>query len=189
VQLGGGLFVALAVLLLVVMPEHGFKPMPREDRSSWQALGEATRSGVCLIRQRPILLTFLGITAFSGLFSEGYDRLWTTHLLQDFSMPTLGPLKPVVWFGIISVGSISPRLKRAGQLHQAMSPNTTRIPSPGKWLLSRNRVALIPFLFHSLLLRPSISIHAEKAFLLQGEKAWKANSFYLIDKDVPFQVI
>jgi DHA3 family tetracycline resistance protein-like MFS transporter len=105
VQLGGGLFVALAVLLLVVMPEHGFKPMPREDRSSWQALGEATRSGVCLIRQRPILLTFLGITAFSGLFSEGYDRLWTAHLLQDFSMPTLGPLKPVVWFGIISVGS------------------------------------------------------------------------------------
>ena len=105
VLVGGGLFVALAVLLLVVMPERGFKPTPREDRSSWQALVETTRNGVRLMRQRPVLLTFLGITAFSGLFSEGYDRLWTAHLLQDFNVPTLGPFKPVVWFGVISVGS------------------------------------------------------------------------------------
>jgi MFS transporter, DHA3 family, tetracycline resistance protein len=105
VQLGGGLFVALAVLLLLVMPERGFTPTPREDRSSWQALAETTRSGVRLIRQRPILLTLLGITAFVGLFSEGYDRLWTAHLLQDFSVPTLGPFQPVVWFGVISAGS------------------------------------------------------------------------------------
>jgi len=34
VLLGGGLFVALAVLLLVVMPERGFTPTPRENRSS-----------------------------------------------------------------------------------------------------------------------------------------------------------
>lgn len=105
VLLGGGLFIALAALLLVVMPERGFQPTPREDRSSWQALAETTRRGVGLIRQRPILLTFLGITAFTGLFSEGFDRLWTAHLLQDFSIPTLGPFKPVVWFGIISAGS------------------------------------------------------------------------------------
>lgn len=105
VLLGGGLFVALAVLLLVVMPERGFKPTPREDRSSWQALAETTSNGVRLIRLRPILLTFLGITAFSGLFSEGFDRLWTAHLLEDFSVPVLGPFQPVVWFGVISLGS------------------------------------------------------------------------------------
>src|SRR5690242_5290022 len=75
VLLGGGLFVALTLLLLGVMPKRGFKPKPHEDRSSWQALAETTRSGVRLIRRRPILLTLLGITAFSGLFSEGYDRL------------------------------------------------------------------------------------------------------------------
>jgi len=105
VLLGGGLFVALALLLVVVMPEHGFKPMPREGRSSWKALAETTRSGVRLIRQRPFLLTLLGITAFSGLFSEGYDRLWTAHLLQDFRVPALGPFQPVIWFGVISLGS------------------------------------------------------------------------------------
>jgi DHA3 family tetracycline resistance protein-like MFS transporter len=105
VLLGGGLFVALALLLVGVMPERGFKPRAREDRSSWQAFAETTSSGIRLIRQRPILLTFLGITAFAGLFSEGYDRLWTAHLLEDFTVPTLGPFQPVVWFGVISAGS------------------------------------------------------------------------------------
>jgi DHA3 family tetracycline resistance protein-like MFS transporter len=105
VLLGSGLFVALAALLLVVMPERGFTPMPRDDRSSWQALAETTRSGVRLIRRRPLLLTFLGITAFTGLFSEGYDRLWTAHLLANFRVPALGPFQPVVWFGVISGGS------------------------------------------------------------------------------------
>lgn len=105
VLLGGGLFVALAALLLVVMPERGFTPTLRDDRSSWQALAETTRSGGRLIRRRPILLTFLGITAFTGLFSEGYDRLWTAHLLQDFRVPALGSFQPVVWFGVISLGS------------------------------------------------------------------------------------
>jgi DHA3 family tetracycline resistance protein-like MFS transporter len=87
------------------MPERGFTPAPREARSSWQALAETTRSGVRLIRRRPILLTLLGITAVFGLFSEGYDRLWTAHLLRDFRVPALGPFQPVVWFGVISGGS------------------------------------------------------------------------------------
>jgi DHA3 family tetracycline resistance protein-like MFS transporter len=103
--LGGGLFVVLAGLLVVVMPERGFTPAPREGRSPWQALVETTRSGVLLIRQRPLLLTFLAITAFHGLSSEGFDRLWAAHLLADFRVPALGPLKPVAWLGVISVGA------------------------------------------------------------------------------------
>lgn len=105
VLMGGGLFVTLALLLLLVMPERGFKPVPREDRSSWQAGVETTRNGLRLIQERPILLTFLAITAFIGLFSEGFDRLWTAHLLADFRLPTLGPFQSVAWFGVISAGS------------------------------------------------------------------------------------
>jgi DHA3 family tetracycline resistance protein-like MFS transporter len=105
ILLGAGLYVVLAGLLLVIMPERGFQPTPREDRTTWQTMAATTSNGVRLIRQRPILLTFLGITAFSGLFSEGFDRLWTAHLLQDFSFPALGNFKPVIWFGIISIGS------------------------------------------------------------------------------------
>jgi DHA3 family tetracycline resistance protein-like MFS transporter len=105
VLVGGGLFVVLGVFLLVFMPEQGFKPTPREARNSWQAMAATTRDGLLLIRRRPILLTFLAITALLGAFSEGFDRLWRDHLLINFSFPGLGNFQPVVWFGIISAVS------------------------------------------------------------------------------------
>jgi DHA3 family tetracycline resistance protein-like MFS transporter len=103
ILLGGMLYLLLGVFLIFAMPEQGFKPAPREERSSWQAMADTTRSGVRLIRQRPILLTFLGITVLYAMFSEGIDRLWIAHLLTDFGFPTLGHFKPVVWIGLIDV--------------------------------------------------------------------------------------
>ena len=49
------------------------------------------------------MVTILLIALFYGLYSEGYDRLWTAHFLTNFTFPPLGHLKPIVWFGIISV--------------------------------------------------------------------------------------
>ncbi len=63
------------------------------------------REGVKLARGRTILLIFLGVSAVYGLSSEGFDRLWTKHLLENFSFPALGDLDPVVWFGIISAAT------------------------------------------------------------------------------------
>ncbi|HEY7356620.1 MAG TPA: MFS transporter, partial [Ktedonobacterales bacterium] len=106
ILVGAGLYVLLGVFLIVFMPEQGFKPTPRENRSSWQAMAATTRAGVRLIRRRPILLTFLGITLLYGAFSEGFDRLWIAHVVDNFSFPTFGHFQPVVWFGIISAGSM-----------------------------------------------------------------------------------
>ena len=127
ILLGGGLYLLLGVFLIVFMPEQGFKPTLRENRasgggrlrepgshilgfvsrarSSWQAMADTTRDGVRLIRRRPILLTFLGITLLYGAFSEGFDRLQVAHLVDDFRFPALGAFEPVVWFGIISAVS------------------------------------------------------------------------------------
>jgi MFS transporter, DHA3 family, tetracycline resistance protein len=49
------------------------------------------------------LITILLTALFYGLYSEGFDRLWTAHLLTNFTFPSLGQLKPIVWFGIVSV--------------------------------------------------------------------------------------
>ncbi|MCX6023474.1 MAG: MFS transporter [Chloroflexi bacterium] len=98
---GGALFVALALFLVIVMPEQGFRPTPRGERSSWQAMGQTFWDGTQLVRQRPVLLTILGIGAFSGMASEGFDRLWTPHLLGAFSFPDLGGAPPIVWFGVL----------------------------------------------------------------------------------------
>jgi len=104
---GGALLVGLAVFLALCMPETGFKPLPREERSSWQQMGHTFRHGLRLVRGRPRLVNLILIGLFFGLYSEGFDRLWTAHLLEDIGLPALGGLKPVVWFGIINlVGSL-----------------------------------------------------------------------------------
>jgi DHA3 family tetracycline resistance protein-like MFS transporter len=100
--LGGILFIVLALFLVLVMPEDGFTPTPQRGHDSWQAMGQTARDGVRLVRVRPLLVTILVISAVFGMFSEGFDRLWTPHILENFTLPTLGQLEPIVWFGIIN---------------------------------------------------------------------------------------
>jgi len=107
IVVGGALFMVLGLFLILVMPEVGFKPTPSEQRTSWGSMISTFQGGLRMINQRPILYTILLIGLFYGLYSEGYDRLWTKHLLENFNLPTLNGLKPVAWFGIIkAVGSL-----------------------------------------------------------------------------------
>jgi DHA3 family tetracycline resistance protein-like MFS transporter len=48
----------------------------------------------------------LGVAFFFGLYSEGFDRLWTPHLLENFDLAWLRAVKPVVWFGAIRAISL-----------------------------------------------------------------------------------
>jgi DHA3 family tetracycline resistance protein-like MFS transporter len=103
---GGGALFGLAAALLLLMPEHGFQPLPREQRGSWQAMGRTFGEGIAAVRGRPLLITILSIAIFFGASSEAFDRLWQAHLLENFRFPALGALEPVVWFGIINVGAM-----------------------------------------------------------------------------------
>jgi DHA3 family tetracycline resistance protein-like MFS transporter len=101
--LGGALFFVLALFLILFMPETGFQPTPFEDRSSWQQMALTFRGGVRVVRGRPVLMSILAIGLFYGLFSEGLDRLWTKHFLDNFTFPVVGNFEPVVWIGAISI--------------------------------------------------------------------------------------
>ncbi len=103
---GGILLILLGVFLLVTMPEHGFRPAPREERTNWAMMAATARDGGRLVRRRPVLLTIFGVGAFHGIYSEGFDRLWTPHLLQTVGLPGFGGLDPVVWFGVIGAGGM-----------------------------------------------------------------------------------
>ena len=104
---GGGLYLALGVFLMLKMPETGFVPTPREGRNSSQSMRRTFWEGVRVVRRSPVLLNILGIGFFFGAASEGIDRLGEAHLLANFAFPALGALQLVVWFGIISiVGSL-----------------------------------------------------------------------------------
>ena len=103
---GGILLVLLAACLALFMPETGVQRRPASDRESWRMFVSTFREGFVLVRTRQILLLITLAAIIHGAFSEGFDRLWITHLLENFSLPSLGQLDEIVWFGIISAVSM-----------------------------------------------------------------------------------
>ncbi|QZZ19057.1 MFS transporter [Leptothermofonsia sichuanensis E412] len=99
---GGGLYLGLGLFLMLFMPERGFMPQPHNRRTPWKSMAHTLRGGVYRIRRQPVLMILLGVGALHGLASEGLDRLWEMHFLQNFALPGLGLLEPIVWFGIIN---------------------------------------------------------------------------------------
>lgn len=123
---GGAAFVVLAGLLALFMPETGFVPTPRDERSTAHDMVRTFREGTRLVRRRSILLTFLGIAAITGLFSEGFDRLWTPHVIQNLGLPAAGGLTVVVWFGLFRVVSMLIGLAATELVRRQIDVNSNR---------------------------------------------------------------
>ncbi|HEX6709571.1 MAG TPA: MFS transporter [Rubrobacter sp.] len=103
---GGALTVALGFALVLTMPEHNFRPSPREGRSSLQHVGATAREGVRIVRGRPVLLMLFAVALFTGMSQEGFDRLNAKHFLDGVGLPSIGHLDPVVWFGTMDAGGL-----------------------------------------------------------------------------------
>ncbi len=100
---GAGFLLLLTLMLVVFMPETNFTPKATGLRNSWQAMTGTLRDSIKLIRVHPALLTIFGIGLFYGLYSEGFDRLSTAHMLKDMAVPALWSLTPIAWFSVFSV--------------------------------------------------------------------------------------
>jgi MFS transporter, DHA3 family, tetracycline resistance protein len=105
IVLSGLLLIGLMLFLIILTPETGFQRMSRTDRSTWQALFGILRQGIRRIRVRPLLVTILAIQFIFAFHTEGFDHLWQKHVLDNFVLPGLGALKPIVWFGIIGIAA------------------------------------------------------------------------------------
>jgi DHA3 family tetracycline resistance protein-like MFS transporter len=103
---GGGMSVLVGLFLILFMPEEGFQPAPSEGRRTWGTALQTLRDGLVMVKKRRALLVFLAIGVFVGLSSEGYDRLWTPHILQSFDFPITGSMNAQSWFGTMRLGSI-----------------------------------------------------------------------------------
>ena len=101
---GGLVSVATGVACIFLMPEHGFSRRPVEERRSpLRAMRTTAVTGGRLVRRHNILLLIVGITFFAGAASEGLDRLWEAHLLENVGLPELWGMDPVVWFGVFNI--------------------------------------------------------------------------------------
>ena len=137
---GGLLLLLLSAILIGVMPETGFRRAPADERETWQTLAATLRAGTTLIRARRILMLIMFAALIHGAFSEGFDRLWTAHLLENFSLPPLGQLDEVVWFGIISAVSMPFTLIATEVLRRRLDLSDSRRVA---WILITVYAALI----------------------------------------------
>ncbi|HMS01085.1 MAG TPA: MFS transporter [Anaerolineales bacterium] len=91
----------IGVILIFIMPEKNFHPTPREDRNTWQHMWHTFRQGADTVRSKPRLMSIVGVGLFYGIYSEGFDRLWVKHLLDQFSLPILFGNNQVGFFAVL----------------------------------------------------------------------------------------
>lgn len=101
--ISGCLFMVFALFLALYMPENNFRPYAPEDLNTFKKMGYTIKSSFKFIKSKSIIVILLSVTLFYGLSSEGYDRLSNAHFLQDTTLPSLGNLQAVTWFGIFSI--------------------------------------------------------------------------------------
>ena len=103
IQAGALGVVLIGITLMLIMPETGFHPTPREDRNTWQHMWHTFNQGLKAVRSRPRLMNIVFIGLFYGLYSEGFDRLWVKHLLDHFELPVLFGSNQVAFFAALRV--------------------------------------------------------------------------------------
>ena len=102
VIVGGSILLVLGLFLFLYMPEQHFVPSTGTRHTTMIRM--LLEGGRAVGRSR-MLLAVLGVTAFSAMASEGFDRLGIDHFIQDYTFPALGHLPSLTWFGIIGAGS------------------------------------------------------------------------------------
>lgn len=103
---GGVGMILLAIYLTIVMTEDGYKPTYHKNRPQWAQLLNTFKSTKQCIKLNNLFLLLLALGFVYGLYSEGFGRLWTAHLLKDFDYALMKTVNSVISFGIIRAISI-----------------------------------------------------------------------------------
>ncbi len=103
IQFGSAGVLAIGLVLIFIMPETGFQPASKEERSNWQHMWHTFNQGLKSVRARPRLINILGVGLFYGLYSEGFDRLWVKHLIDNFEIPVIFGNNQVAFFAVLRI--------------------------------------------------------------------------------------
>ena len=97
----GVCMIGLAGFLMLAMREKPFRSSQPSEQTAWKSMGETIRMAWKVMKQHSLVLVLISASMVFGLFSEGFDRLTTPHLIDNVGFPEWGSFKPVVWFGVI----------------------------------------------------------------------------------------
>ena len=111
---GGAMFLGLALFSAFAMTEHGFRPLPAPERRTFRTMGRTLGQALGVVRRRRVLVLIVMAPFLFGASSEVPDRLTTPFLLETITLPRLGPLDPVAWFGPQQLRDDGPGVRPAG---------------------------------------------------------------------------
>ena len=95
--------ILIGITLMLIMPETGFHPTPKEDRNTWQHMWHVFKQGLGAVRSQPRLVNLVFIALFYGLYSEGFDRLGVKLLFDNFQLPVLFGNNQLAFFVTLEV--------------------------------------------------------------------------------------
>jgi DHA3 family tetracycline resistance protein-like MFS transporter len=148
ILIGGAAVVAIALVLILFMPEHGFKPTRSEDHTMFQHMADIFKKGISAVRSRPVLLSVLGIGFIYGLYSEGWDRLWVKYLIDHFTLPSILGMNEVAFFGLLRAGGMLLSILVTRQVEKRLDAN--HAPSIARamlWITVLLSAAIFTFAF------------------------------------------
>jgi hypothetical protein len=170
-------------LMTLIMPETGFKPTPREERSSYQQMLFTFRAGLRIVRLRPALKMVVAVGLFYGLYSEGVDRLFTPHMLTNFTFPAVGNFQPVVWFGLMNAVVLGLRIVVTEGVRRRVDTSNRKPVVRALFWLS------IPMVASLIDDRPSIKVAAVTTFNSRSTPAfsriWSRSTMSLCTRAAP----
>ena len=106
------------------------------------------------------------------MHTEGFDRLWEAHLLKNFTFPEIGTLEPVIWFGVINIGS---------NIIQIIGTEIAR-----RWLDTSSQLAVPRALFfiNALLVASLVAFGLVGNFALVIVMYWSIRLFRSLDQTI-----
>src|SRR5258706_12904808 len=116
------------------MSEQGCEPVQREDRNTWQHMGESCNKVLNAVRALPTLLAILGVGLVYGLYSEGWDRLWVKYLVDHFTLPSFFGMNEVAFFGLLRAGGMVLSILASRIVEQRLDAN--HAPSVARYMFA-----------------------------------------------------
>jgi MFS transporter, DHA3 family, tetracycline resistance protein len=100
IVLGGIGLVVLSILLIFFMKEENFKPAKKvEIVSVWKNIKENMSQILYFCRVNYLMRILFLIALFFGLYSEGFDRLWIPHIIEQSGLSNLSESQLVLLMG------------------------------------------------------------------------------------------
>ncbi|MDN3020248.1 MFS transporter [Paenibacillus sp. BSR1-1] len=100
IVLGGFGMMGLSVLLFFFMKEEHFKPADRSERvSTWKNIKDNMNQIIVFSKRSSLMRILFLIALFFGFYSEGFDRLWISHILEESGLEDLTEGKLVFFIG------------------------------------------------------------------------------------------